>query len=122
MIEQESILLSIKKLLGMDRNYNAFDTDIIININSVLMILWQLGVGVGEKPFAISGEKETWSDFLANSSKLELVKTYIYMKVKLIFDPPSSGVLHEAIERQIQEFEWRLNIQSEGGYADATEP
>lgn len=116
----ESILLSIKKMLGMDADYNAFDADIIININSVLMILAQLGVGPSV-PFYISGEGETWSDFLGDDKRIELVKSYMYLKVRLIFDPPTTGVLHEAMERQIQEFEWRLLVQadenkpSEGG-------
>lgn len=114
---EESILLSIKKLLGLDRNYNVFDMDIIIHINSVFSILDQLGLrGANKKgPFYIRGEEEKWSDFLIDPSYLEMVKSYIYLRVRLLFDPPDTGVLHEAIERQIQEFEWRINIQVEGG-------
>lgn len=110
----DSILLSIKKMLGLDYAYNAFDVDIIININSVFMILFQLGVGPG-KPFSISGETETWEEFFKDDQVINLVKSYMYLKVRLLFDPPSTGVLHEAMERQIKEFEWRLNVQSEGG-------
>ena len=108
----DSILLTIKKLLGIDKNYNVFDSDIIIHINSVFMILYQLGVGP-DKPFSIEGESETWSQFSSDVSLYQLVKSYIYLKVRLIFDPPSAGVLHQAVERQISEFEWRLNVQSE---------
>lgn len=110
----DSILQSIKKMLGPTEDYTYFDSDIVIHINSVLMILNQLGVGP-KQGFFITGESETWSDYLGdNAGKIELVKSYIYLKVKLIFDPPTTGVLHEAMERQIQEFEWRLNVQAEG--------
>lgn len=108
----DSILLTIKKLLGIDKNYNVFDSDIVIHINSVFMILCQLGVGP-DKPFSIEGESETWSQFSPDTSLYQLVKSYIYLKVRLIFDPPSTGVLHQAVERQISEFEWRLNVQGE---------
>lgn len=111
---QESILNSIKKMLGLDASYTAFDTDIIIHINSVFMILNQLGVGP-EEPFTIISEDEIWADFLDTNKYLELVKSYMYLKVRLIFDPPTTGVLHEAMERQVKEFEWRLNVQAEGG-------
>lgn len=104
----ESILISIKKMLGIAADYTAFDTDIIIHINSVFTILNQLGV-CDSKHFSITDETEVWEDFLEDSENLNLVKSYIYLKVKLIFDPPQSGVLHEAMERQIKEFEWRLN-------------
>lgn len=106
----DSILQTIKKLIGIDENYNAFDLDIMIAINSAFSILNQLGVGP-EKMFSISGPDETWSDFFSDSERIDLVKSYIYLKVRLLFDPPSTGVLHEAIERQISEFEWRLMIQ-----------
>lgn len=110
----DSILQSIKKMLGPTDGYTYFDSDIIIHINSVLMILNQLGVGP-TNGFFIKGSDETWTDYLGSDlGKIELVKSYIYLKVKLIFDPPTTGVLHEAMERQIQEFEWRLNVQAEG--------
>lgn len=110
----ESILDSIKKLLGIESEYDAFDTDVIIHINSVFMVLNQLGVGP-EAPFVIRGRDEQWSDFDSNIGLVEAVKSYMYLKIRLLFDPPNSGVLHEAMERQISEFEWRLNIQAEGG-------
>lgn len=110
----ESILDSIKKLLGIESEYDAFDTDVIIHINSVFMVLNQLGVGPKD-PFVIRGRDEQWSDFDPNIGLVEAVKSYMYLKIRLLFDPPNSGVLHEAMERQISEFEWRLNIQAEGG-------
>lgn len=114
---EDSILLSIKKLLGIDRNYNVFDQDIIIHINSVFGILHQLGLSGDTTfgPFYIRGEEETWNDFLTDERYLEMVKSYMYLRVKLLFDPPDSGVLHEAVERQISEMEWRINIELEGG-------
>lgn len=110
----ESILLSIKKLVGMDQDYNAFDQDLIIAINGAFMILNQLGVGP-LKPFHIKGANETWVDFSPSIHDIELVKDTVYLRTRLLFDPPSTGVLHEAMERQISEFEWRLMIQAEGG-------
>lgn len=108
---RDSVLLSIKKLVGLDRAYTAFDDDLIIHINSVFTILNQLGVGP-KQSFFITGEEDTWSDFFQDTVKQpELVKSYIYLKVRLLFDPPSTGVLHEAMERQISEFEWRLNVE-----------
>lgn len=122
--ETKSILISIKKLLGIDRNYTDFDVDIIMHINSVFMILNQLGVGP-KTCYIISGETETWSDFFGADEQSQLVKSYVYLKVRLMFDPPSTGVLHEAMERQISEFEWRLNMQcdtlKEGGDENGTE-
>lgn len=108
----ESILTSIKKMIGVDKDYGAFDIDLIIAINGVFTILNQLGVGP-EKEFAITGSDETWLDFFGVTDAISLVKPYMYLKTKLIFDPPSTGVLHEAMERQISEFEWRLAIQAD---------
>lgn len=110
---EQSILLSIKKLLGLDRNYNAFDTDVIISINSVLNVLYQ--IGVGKKPYHITGEIETWSDCLGNRDDMEMIKSFVCLRVRLLFDPPTTGVLHEAMERQASELEWRLNFEAEGG-------
>lgn len=108
----ESILTSIKKLLGMTEDYTAYDDQIIIHVNSVFMILTQLGVGP-EDGFAIKDKEAAWNDFVSDETKLELVKSYVYLKVKLIFDPPSNSSVIESINRQINEFEWRLNIKAE---------
>lgn len=105
----DSILTSIKKLLGITEEDESFDTDVIIDINSAFMVLHQLGVGPSEG-FMISDAMSTWDEFLPYGRQLELVKTYVYMKVKLMFDPPASSVIMEAFQRQISEFEWRLNV------------
>lgn len=107
-----SILISIKKLIGLDKDYHAFDADLIIHINSVFMVLHQLGVGPKEC-FSITGDGETWETFLEGNKNAAAIKSYVYLKVKLLFDPPTTGVLHEAMEREIQEFEWRVNMQDD---------
>lgn len=108
----ESILTSIKKLLGIDEEYDHFDPDVIMHINSVFMILNQLGVGPTEG-FRIAGEAETWVDFLGDNTSYEAVKSYIYHKVRLMFDPPESSSVIEATNRIISELEWRLNAVAE---------
>lgn len=108
----ESILTSIKKLLGIEEDYEHFDQDIIIHINSAFMVLTQLGVGPSEG-FAICDESSLWSDFITDNARIEAVKTYIYLKVKLLFDPPLSSSVIESINRSISEFEWRLNVAAE---------
>lgn len=107
-VNSDSILELVKKALGPDESYDYFDPDIIMHINSTFSILQELGVGP-EQPFEITGPDETWADFFQDTPPINLVKTYIYLKAKLYFDPPTSGVLHEALERQISEAEWRLN-------------
>lgn len=105
----DSILTSIKKMLGITEEYTQFDTDLIIHINSVFAILYQLGVGPGYA-YSISGPDNTWDEFLNDQAKLELVKSYMYLKCRLIFDPPTIGTVMESMNRQIAEFEWRLNV------------
>ena len=106
----ESILNSIKKLLGITAEYTNFDTDIIIHINSVFMILNQLGVGPS-KCFRIEDECTTWDEYITEDNDLDAVKTYMYLKVKLLFDPPLSSSVLEANKQLINELEWRLNVQ-----------
>lgn len=106
----QSILTSIKKLLGIEDEYVQFDPDIIMHINSVFMVLNDIGVGP-KTGFSIQDKLPTWSDFLGTDPKLEAIKSYIYLKVRLLFDPPSNSFLIEAMERQIKEFEWRLSIK-----------
>lgn len=109
----ESILTSIKKLLGIAEEYTHFDNDIIMHINSVFMTLTQLGVGPSEG-FYIEDDSMEWTDFIKDPTKLQAVKTYVYLKVKLVFDPASVGSSTLAsYERQIQELEWRLNVAAE---------
>lgn len=105
----ESILNSVKKLLGIGEDYDYFDKDVVLCINSVFTILNQLGVGP-EECFTIEDESETWSSFLSDAKNLELVKTYVYMKVKKMFDPPSSGAVMDSLDKMISEMEWRINV------------
>ena len=108
-METESILTSIKKTLGIAEEYEHFDIDIIIHINSVFSILTQLGVGPSEG-FSIKDKSATWTDFISDKSKIEMVKSYIYLKVKLLFDPPLSSAVIESMNHTISELEWRLNV------------
>ena len=105
----DSILDSIKKILGMPPEYDAFDTDLVIHINSVFGILAQLGVGP-EGGFSISDSTTLWKSYLGDSKDLEMVKSYIALKVRLVFDPPTVGSVMDAMKEQIREFEWRLNV------------
>lgn len=104
----ESILISIKKLLGIDEKDENFDMDIIIHINSVFSILTQLGVGP-KNGFSIVDEDAVWTDFVPEN-KVEMIKSYMHLKVKLIFDPPAATAVIESIKEMIKELEWRINI------------
>lgn len=110
----DSILSTIKKMLGIDPEYTDFDVDIIVNINMVFNILNQIGVGPVEG-FSITDNKTVWSDYIPDTRKLEMVKSYIYLKVKQIFDPGTSSALNTAIENQVKELEWRLSVQVDPG-------
>ena len=106
----ESILTSVKKMLGITEEYEQFDADIIMHINTVFMILTQLGVGP-ETGFYIEDDTATWEDFLEDPTKLQMVKSYMYLKVRLLFDPPASSVIVDCMKQSISEFEWRLNVE-----------
>lgn len=109
-MQSESILQSIKKLLGIEPDYTYFDQDLIIHINSVLSILSQIGFG-SEEGFFITGDTETWDDLFDESNpQMQLVKSYIYLKVRLMFDPPLNSTVINSINAQIAELEWRLNV------------
>ena len=109
----ESILTSIKSLLGITKESKEFDDEIIMHINSVLMTLTQCGVGPSTG-FVIEDDTDLWTDFIEDTTQLQAVKSYIYMKVRLMFDISSLGsATIAAFERQIQEFEWRLNVAAE---------
>ena len=110
-IDPDSILGSIKKLIGITNDYTHFDQDIIIQINSALSILNQLGVGP-ENGFEIDGYDQVWTDFIDNAL-LNSAKNYVYIKVKLAFDPPTSGVLTDSYNRQLDELTWRLSVVDE---------
>lgn len=112
---EESILLSVKALLGPDADYDVFDQDIVVFINSAIATLTQLGIGPSEG-FEITGEEETWEDFLGGDMRrINSVKTYIFMKVRLAFDPPASSYVLSAYEDSCKEFEWRLNVAVDPG-------
>ena len=112
---EDSILKSIRKLIGgIDADEGPFDADLIIHINTVLQTLNQLGCG--KENFEITGNDETWSDFLGSPTiTLNWVKTYVYLKVRLYFDPPSSGTLMQAMKEQADELEWRINCHVDRG-------
>lgn len=115
----ESILTSIKKTLGIPADYKQFDPDIIMHINTVLSNLTDLGVGPSEG-FFITDETATWADFIPanNYSRLQAIKTYVYLKVRLIFDPPTNSAVIESMNRLISEFEWRINVIVDPGESD----
>lgn len=116
----ESILTSIKKMLGIVEEYETFDADLIMHINSVFSILTQLGVG-SSKGFMIQDKSAVWIDFLSDDAQLMLVKSYMYLKVKLLFDPPLGSAVIECYNKQISEYEWRLNIAAENGNRNSEE-
>ena len=106
----ESILTSIKKLLGIAEEYEHFDTDIIMHINSAFSVLTQLGVGP-EEGFRIEDASTEWSEFLYDDPRLEMVRTYVYFKVRIVFDSATlTSAVIESINRQISELEWRINV------------
>lgn len=105
----DSILTSIKKLLGITEEYEHFDQDIIMHINSVFMTLNQLGVGPAEG-FYIHDKTVLWDEYIPDPTQLQAVKTYMYLKVRVLFDPPQSSAAVEAMNRQATEWEWRLNV------------
>lgn len=108
----DSILTSIKKMLGIEEDYTQFDNELIIFINSAFGVLYQLGVGKTSEPFKIADSTDTWDDFL-NEDQIETVKSYVFMKVKLLFDPPSSSFVLSSYQELIKEFEWRCNVDAE---------
>lgn len=106
----DSILVTIKKMLGIDEDYDAFDTDIIVNINSALMTLTQIGIGP-DQGFYIDSEEQTWEALLLDRKDLESVKMFIYQTVRLNFDPPSNSFVVSAVQKNLEEIIWRLSVQ-----------
>jgi hypothetical protein len=106
---EPSILISTKKILGLAEEYTAFDLDVLTHINAAFSVLNQLGVGPAEG-FFIEDETVVWDDFDIPLNQHNLVKTYVFLKVRLLFDPPATSYLISAAERQIEEYEWRLNV------------
>lgn len=107
---KESILNSIKKLSGIAEDYDAFDTDLILYINSVFSTLFSLGVGPS-KPYKIENAENTWDEFTENNTEIEMVKPYVYMKVRLMFDPPTNSFVINSFNEQIKEMEFRMHVE-----------
>lgn len=104
---EDSILTTIKKLLGIPENFSHYDLDIIIQINSAFSTLRQLGLGP-ENGFRIEDDDAVWEDFIGDDETIEMMKQYIYQKVRLAFDPPTTSFAIDAIKESNKEIEWRL--------------
>lgn len=119
----DGILFTVKKMLGITADYAPFDVDIVTTINMAFLTLHQLGIGP-EEGFMISPESgQTWSDFIGDDKNLQAVKTYVYMRVRLAFDPPASSFVADAMKTQCDELEWRLREQVEiGAFNPAPKP
>lgn len=111
----DSILETLKKTLGVGEWDESFDTDLIVHINAALMVLVDLGVGPSNGMF-ITGPQETWAMLFGGRDDLEMVKSYLTVKVRLLFDPPSSSFVLESYKNLAAEWEWRLNVRAEGAY------
>jgi hypothetical protein len=119
---EPSILKSTKKILGVGEADTSFDVDIAFHINSVLSVLNQVGIGP-DNGYSIEDETATWDAFIGDDPRLNLVKTYLYLRVRLLFDPPQTSYAIDAMEKQIAEFEWRLNVtREEESWVDPTIP
>jgi hypothetical protein len=119
---EESILISTKKVLGIDESYTVFDLDILTHINTALSTLTQLGIGPAEG-FMISDDTAVWTDFITDDIQYNSVKSYVFLRVRQLFDPPTTSYLIAAFDRQIEELEWRLNVhREETGWVDPTPP
>lgn len=110
----DRILGNVKKLLGIDDAFTDFDVDICIAINTALSTLTQIGIGP-KNGFKITSDETTWSEFIGERKDIESVKTFVYLKTKLIFDPPANSFLVNAIEKQLDELTWRLNVSEDVG-------
>lgn len=106
---QDSILMTIRKLVCGDPHADHFDTDLLVHINACFSILNQLGVGP-ESGFVVTDETQSWSSYVADNRTLNMVKTYVTLKVKKIFDPPLTSSVLEAMDKEISQLEWRLNV------------
>lgn len=109
---EDSILKSTKKILGVSEDYTAFDLDIITHLNSTFAIVHQLGVGPDEG-ISIEDDRATWSDLNLPKDQLSMVRTYVYLRVRMLFDPPGTSFLIDTVTKQIQEYEQRLSYSRE---------
>jgi hypothetical protein len=108
----QSVLISVKKILGIAESDTSFDIDVVLHINSVFSILDQVGIGP-PGGFLIEDSTATWDDFVTDK-RLNSVKTYVYLRVRLLFDPPNTSFVIDSMNKQIAELEWRLNVVREG--------
>lgn len=113
-LDGNSILTTVKKMLGIDQSYKAFDMDIIVSINSTLSTLYQLGVTL-DSDFIVMDERQKWSDIIKEEfrNRLAFIQQYVYLKVRVVFDPPTSSFVLDAYNKQISELEWRINVEVE---------
>lgn len=111
----DSILLTEKKMLGIEPDDDSFDEELMVHINGILMTLRQLGVGM-DQSFMVTSDQDLWDDLLDDRQDLQAVKTYIYLKLRQQFDPPTNSFVLTSMEKQIVELEWRLNVQAEGSF------
>lgn len=109
-----SILETTKRMLGIPSTYTHFDDELIIHINTAISILTQLGVGPSDG-FSITSSTETWSDFVSDESKIKMIENYIFARVRLSFDPPASAAAIEALNKQMEMYEFRINLQVDRG-------
>lgn len=105
-----SILISTKKMLQIAADDDSFDTDIILHINSVFSILQQIGLGLTDEEFVVEDETQLWEQAVTSQKNLNMIKSYMYLKVRTMFDPAASGFVTDSFERQIKEFEWRIMV------------
>jgi len=108
----QSILTSTKKIVGIGESDTSFDPDIILHINSVISVLTQVGIGPADG-FMIEDSTATWEDLIGSDPRLSMVKSYLYLRVRLIFDPPGTSFALDAMNKTVAEIEWRLNVQRE---------
>lgn len=107
---ENSILISTKKILGLEETYTPFDLDVITHINAALSVVNQLGVGTS---LSIEDDTAVWADLLATPEQTNIVRTYVFLRVRLLFDPPTTSFLKDALESQLKEYEWRLSTDRE---------
>lgn len=109
---EDSILLSVKKYLGISAEYEVFDQDILMAINGAMMSLQQIGIGP-TTGYTVEDETQTWSEFMSSQPNVFLqgVRAFVYTKTRLLFDPPATSFGIDALEKQLREYEWRLNVQ-----------
>lgn len=109
-LAKDSVLTSTKKVLGIDADYTAFDLDITLHINTVLGTLYQLGVGLANDQTEIEDSDDTWQSILTSQKGLVMIKSYVYLRVRQLFDPPATGFVTDSFDRQIKELEWRITV------------